>query len=296
MIKNGIYAAALTPMNDDLSINFPLFANHCHHLLSNGCDGLVIFGSTGEANSFSVEERKKALEAIVNEGIPASKLIVGSGCASLTDSVELSCHAMNLGVSRLLILPPFYYKNINDKGLFGWFEELIRRVDIKHLQILLYHIPQISGTGFSFEIIKKLIKTFPNEIAGVKDSSGDWEHMKELCRRFPDLKIFSGNEKFLLDILNVGGAGTISATLNVSSKLAGELYSTWNTPVAKGLQEKLTRRRKEIEQFTMIPALKHLMSESTGNPDWCTVRPPLVALTTEDGNALIDNWEKGLST
>ena len=189
MIKNGIYAAALTPMNDDLSINFKLFANHCRHLLSDGCDGLVIFGSTGEANSFSVEERKKALEAIVKEGIPASKLIVGSGCASLSDSVELSSHAMNLGIGGPLVLPPFYYKNISDEGLFSWFEELIRRVDSINLQILLYHIPQISGTGFSYEIIKKLIKTFPNEIAGIKDSSGDWPHMKELCRRFPDLKI-----------------------------------------------------------------------------------------------------------
>ena len=206
--------------------------------------------------------------------------------------IILSQTVPGIGAGGILVLPPFYYKNISDRGLFNWFEELIRRVDNKSLRILLYDIPQISGTGFSYELIKKLIRTFPGVISGVKDSGGAWDHMRELCRRFPDLKIFTGNEKFLLDILKTGGAGTISATLNVSSKIAAELYSTWKKTEAEELQEKLTKRRKEIEQYPMIPALKHMMSERSGNPDWRTVRPPLVGLTIDEEKALIANWKK----
>jgi 4-hydroxy-tetrahydrodipicolinate synthase len=270
----GVYAAALTPLREDLSIDRRAFAEHCRRLLAEGCDGLAIFGTTGEANSFSVGERVEAWQALVADGIPAETLLPGTGACALSDAVALTREALAAGAPGVLALPPFYYKGVSDDGLFGFFAELIERVGDDRLRLFLYHIPLQTILGFSFELIARLLDAYPSVIAGTKDSSGDAARIEAVCREFPQLRVFAGTEALLLDTLSWGGAGCISATLNVTAPLASEVFRDR----AQEAQDRLTERRLYLERFPVIPALKAIIRDPTGDDAWRALRPPLVAL------------------
>src|SRR5262252_11217537 len=226
---SGVLSPVVTPFKRDFSPDPARYVRHCKWLLENGCRGLAVFGTNSEANSLSVEERMVLLETLVQEGVPAEKLMPGTGCCSLTDSVRLTAHAVALGCSGVLMLPPFYYKGVSDEGLYRNFAEVIGRVGDKRLQLYLYHIPPVSQVPITLALIERLLARYPGTVAGVKDSSGDWSNTKAMLERFQPrgFDVFAGSEVFLLGTLRGGGAGCISATANVNPAAIARLAATW---------------------------------------------------------------------
>jgi 4-hydroxy-tetrahydrodipicolinate synthase len=286
----GVLAAVLTPMDDGLSPDHPAFSAHCHRLLAAGCNGLSVFGTTGEANSLSVGERLAALEALLEGGVPADVLLPGTGSCALTDTVLLSRAALGAGTAGVLVLPPFYYKGVGDDGLFRYFAEVIERIGDERLRLYLYHIPQVTGVELELPLISRLIDAYPGTIAGTKDSSGDRERIETLCREFPGFSVFAGTETLLLETLRNGGKGCISATVNVTSRLARQVYDahvSGRDEEAQTLQERLSTLRASIETYPMIPALKVLMADLTSEGEWHNLRPPLSRLDDEQEKKLL---------
>jgi len=288
----GVLAAVLTPMAGDLAPDHAAFAAHCHRLLAAGCHGLSVFGTTGEANSLSTGERLAAFEALLDGGVPAETLLPGTGSCALTDTVRLSRAALEAGAAGVLVLPPFYYKGVGDDGLFRFFAEVIERVGDDRLRLYLYHIPQMTGVDLGLPLISRLIDAYPGAIAGTKDSSGDMKRIATLCREFPDLSVLAGTETLLLETLRSGGAGCISATVNVTSRLARRVYDAHTAGrdgEAEALQERLSDLRGSIEAYPVIPALKALMAALTGDKAWRNLRPPLSAPDEEQTEDLLSS-------
>ena len=290
MLAGGVLAAALTPMDRDLAPDHASFVAHCGRLLSTGCHGLAVFGTTGEANSLSADERLAALEALIEGGVPAERLLPGTGSSALTETVRLSRAALEAGVGGVLVLPPFYYKGVDDEGLFRFFAEVVERVGDERLRVFLYHIPHLTGVGFGFALISRLLDAYPGIVVGTKDSSGDAERIATLCREFPDLSVLAGTEALLLDTLQNGGDGSISATVNVTSRLARRVYDAHHAGAddeAEALQGRLTGLRATIEAHPLIPALKRITAELTGDDGWRNLRPPLSALDEARAHELL---------
>jgi 4-hydroxy-tetrahydrodipicolinate synthase len=289
---NGVLAAVLTPMDEDLKPNHQAFAAHCRRLLAAGCHGLSVFGTTGEANSLSVNERLAALEGLLDSGVPVETLLPGTGSCALTDTVRLSRAALEAGAAGVLVLPPFYYKGVGDDGLFRFFAEVIERVGDDRLRIYLYHIPQMTGIDLGLPLISRLIEAYPGVVVGTKDSSGDRERIMTLCREFPEFSVLAGTETLLLETLRGGGEGCISATVNVTSRLARRVHdahASGKDDEAEALQVRLTQVRMSIEAYPVIPALKQLMTRLTGDEQWRNIRPPLSGLNEKSAANLLSN-------
>jgi 4-hydroxy-tetrahydrodipicolinate synthase len=218
MSFRGVFSAAATPLNADLSPDHGALAAHCRQLLEDGCHGIALLGSTGEANSFSSDERRALLEAVVGAGISPDQLLPGTGLSALPETVALTRHALSLGVTRVVMLPPFYYKGVSEQGLFDAYSQVIDAVADDRLRIVLYHIPPISQIPLSHELIARLCERYPGTIAGVKDSGGQLEHMASLAKTFPQLAILAGADPFLLPLMQAGGSGCITATSNLAAR------------------------------------------------------------------------------
>ncbi len=277
----GIWAPAVTPLDQDLAPDPGRFAAHVHWLLDNGCHGVAVFGTTGEANSFSVDERIALLDASLEAGIPAERLMVGTGCCALTDSVRLTRHAVESGCNRVLMLPPFYYKGVADEGLAASYAEVIERVGSSRLAIYLYHFPKLSGVPITPGLVDLLLASHPTVIKGVKDSSGDADSTADFLRRYPQLAIFPGTEALLLSGLQQGGAGSITASANVNAPAIRRVYDAWqggNLDEAARLQDRITAHRLALQSNPLIPTLKRLVARAHDDPAWLTLRPPLTPL------------------
>ncbi|HEV8344317.1 MAG TPA: dihydrodipicolinate synthase family protein [Candidatus Binatia bacterium] len=288
----GVLAPVLTPFKKDLAPDRERFVAHCRWLLEQGVAGLAVFGTTSEANSLSAEERMGLLDALIAGGIRPELLMPGIGCCALTDTVRLTAHAVRNGCGGVLMLPPFYYKPVSDDGLFAHVAEVIERVGDARLRIYLYHIPPVAVVGYSLDLMERLIKEYPSVVIGVKDSSGDWKNTEAILKRFPGFDVFPGSEVFLLPALRAGGMGCITATANVNGAAVRDLYGRWRTPEADRLQDEITKLRKTIEAYPMIPALKQILAHFRNDPAWTAVRPPLVRLTRTDAQALIADLEQ----
>ena len=277
----GVLSPVVTPFTRDLAPDADRFVRHCKWLLSHGCSGLAVFGTNSEANSLSVDERVMLLEALVEAGVPASKLMPGTGCSALSDSVVLTAHAVKLGCAGVLMLPPFYYKGVSDEGLFRNFSEVVQRVADERLQLYLYHIPPVSSVPISLGLIERLLKAHPKSIAGIKDSSGDWNNTKAVLDAFATsgFDVFAGSETFLLDNMRHGGAGCITATGNVNPAAIDKVWRNWQSAEADKLQAGITATRMAVQKVPMIPALKAIVAKFSDDPEWSTVRPPLVENT-----------------
>jgi 4-hydroxy-tetrahydrodipicolinate synthase len=277
----GILAPALTAVTDNYQIHPELTIAHYKWLLANGCDGLVVFGTTSEANSFSVAERKRFLEQVVGAGVDPKKIVVGTGCCALSDSVELTSHAVEIGCAGVLTLPPFYYKQLTDEGLFRYFASLVEGVSDPRCRLYLYHIPPIAIVSFSFPLIEKLIAHYPGIVAGIKDSSGEWEHTKRLLERFakPGFDVFPGNESALLAALRIGAAGCISGAANVNAQLLQLIFKNWQTVEADARQTLVNKLRQVFLGYPLIPALKAVIARMRREPGWRRVQPPLAELS-----------------
>ena len=288
----GIFSPVLTPFKADLSPDTQAFVRHCQWLIASEV-GLAVFGTNSEANSLSVGERIHLLDALLAAGVPPARLMPGTGCCSLTDSVELTRHATKAGVGGVLMLPPFYYKGVSDEGLFRNYAEIIERVGDARLRIYLYHIPPVAQVPISLNLIERLLKAYPTAIAGVKDSSGDWSNTEAMLKQFqPEgFDVFAGSEVFLLRTLRGGGAGCITATGNVNPAPMVALYKSWQGPQADAQQAALDATRAAFQKFPMIPAMKAAVAKYGHKDSWKTVRPPLVELTAEQQKALLGSLE-----
>jgi 4-hydroxy-tetrahydrodipicolinate synthase len=283
----GVLSPVVTPFKADLSPDPERFARHCRWLLSQDV-GLAVFGTNSEANSLSTEEKVDLLDRLVAGGIDPARLMPGTGCCALTDSVRLTAHAMKLGAGGVLMLPPFYYKGVSDDGLFRSFAEVIERVGDGRLRVYLYHIPPVSQVPITLPLIERLLKEYGGVIAGVKDSSGDWKNTLAMLDAFAagGFDVFAGSETFLLANMRHGGAGCISATANIHPGPIAKLYREWQNADAEAQQARLDEIRGIVQRYPMIPALKATVARYGGDASWVTVRPPLVALTTEQRAAL----------
>jgi 4-hydroxy-tetrahydrodipicolinate synthase len=289
----GVLAPVLTPFSQDLSPDPQRFTRHCRWLLSHGCAALAPFGTTSEANSLSVEERERLLDALVDEGIPPDRLMPGTGCCALPDSVRLTAHAVRRGCAGVLMLPPFYYKAVSDDGLFRAFAEVVERVGDHRLRVYLYHIPPVAHVGIGAKLVERLLRAYPSVIAGMKDSSGDFGNTKTMLDLFAKdgFDVFVGSERFLLENLRAGGAGCITATANVNAAAIDVLFRAWRSPEAETLQEAVNGIRGAIEKVPVIPALKAIVAHHAGDPGWATVRPPLAELSPAVRDALLADLE-----
>src|SRR6059058_862591 len=238
----GVLAPVLTPFKSDLSPDPQRFIAHCRWLVSQNC-GLAVFGTNSEANSLSSEERLTLLDQLVAAGVEPSKMMPGTGCCSIGETVKLTSHAVKHGCAGVLMLPPFYYKEVTEEGLYGCFSEVVQRVGNTRLKIYLYHIPSVAIVSITPKLVERLLKAYPNTIAGMKDSSGDWNNTKTFLDAFAvrarhaastagaarTFDVFVGSESFLLASMRNGGVGTISATANVTPAAIHKLYKQWKT-------------------------------------------------------------------
>jgi 4-hydroxy-tetrahydrodipicolinate synthase len=284
----GVLSPVVTPFKADYSPDTGRFVRQCKWLVANNV-GLAVFGTNSEANSLAAGERMELLEKLVEAGVDPARMMPGTGCCALTDSVRLTAHAVKLGCAGALMLPPFYYKGVSDEGLFRNYAEIVERVGDARLQIYLYHIPQVTQVPISLKLIERLLKAYPKNIAGTKDSSGDWNNTKATLDQFAKdgFDVFPGSETFLLAGLRNGGKGCISATANVNPVAIHKLYSEWKSDAADKLQEGLDRIRLIFQKYPMIPAMKRAVAHWSGHPGWATMRPPLVELGAEQSAALI---------
>jgi 4-hydroxy-tetrahydrodipicolinate synthase len=285
----GVAAPVITPFRKDYSPDAERFVHHCRWLLKSGCAGLAVFGTNSEANSMSVGEKRKLLEALVAGGIPAATLMPGTGHCALSDSIEMTRAAVELGCAGVLMLPPFYYKGVSDEGLYRNFAEVIERVGDERLSLYLYHIPPVAQVGISLALIEKLLSKYPGIVAGVKDSSGDWSNTRAMLDSFAKsgFDVFAGSEVFLLDNMRNGGKGCITATGNINPGPIANVYKNWRSADADKLQAGITATRKIVQKQPMIPALKSAVAHFGNDAEWRTCRPPLVELSSAQEEELI---------
>jgi 4-hydroxy-tetrahydrodipicolinate synthase len=282
----GVNAAVLTAMNADLSIDLDRMAAHCRWLTANGCNGLAVLGTTGEANSLGISERMGVLEGLVARGIPASKMLPGTGTTAITDTVLLTKQAEAVGCRGALLLPPFYYKNPSDDGLLAYFNEVIQRVG-GSIKLYLYNFPQQSAIPFGVEFIGRLLKANPGKVKGIKDSSGNYENALSYVENFArdGFEVYAGDDTLLKPLLEKGGAGCITAASNVNCATGALVYAGWNTEAGAAAHEVLSATRKAVISVPMIPALKALVARNTGDIRWENIRPPHLKLTAAQKSA-----------
>lgn len=281
-IARGVFCASATPLDENLSPDHARLAAHCRQLLDDGCHGIALLGSTGEANSFSSAERMAILEAVVSSGIPAERLLPGTGLPAYTETAALTRHALALGVTTFVMLPPFYYKAVTSQGLIDSYARVIEAVADRRLRIVLYHIPPISQVPISNAVIEALLERYPETIVGLKDSSGDLEHMMGLVTAFPQLSILAGADPYMLELLKLGGGGCITATANVVASELRAIYDHHADPgrqaEIEAAQQRVVAYRTASTKFPQIATIKAMVALRTGDDGWSRVRPPLIKL------------------
>jgi len=271
----GLWCATLTPLDRDGRVDAARLAAHARLLFSQAVDGIAPFGTTGEGPSFSVAERRSGLDGLLGSGITAARLVPGTGCAALTDTVELTRHALSVGVSRCLVVPPFFFKDVSDEAVYAFFAQVVDGVNDPRLRLYLYHIPQFSGVPVRPAVVARLADTFPGVIAGVKDSAGEWSNTEALLALAPSLDILVGHEPHLPQLMRAGGAGTICGVANVYPGIVRALLAR---DVAQEDEVRIQRFIDVLFGFPFLPAFKAIKAAQVDDPGWRTPRPPWMAL------------------
>ena len=285
---SGVIAPNLTFFNDDLSIATELYVSHAKRLLQSGCAGLAPFGTTGEALSVGIDERIAALGALVDAGIDPKKLIPGAGLTALPDTARLSTACLEAGCAGVMLLPPFYFKDVPDDGLYAYFAKLIEMIGRDDLKIYLYHIPQVAGVGIPVDVVRRLHTEFPDQIVGIKDSSGNWENTRALLE-IDGLIVYPGSELPLIEAMRLGAPGCITATANLNAAGVADVIGTYlagDVERAETLHERVKTFRLSFQDYAPIPAQKRLLSMWLGEPRMANLRPPLQAMDVEKARAL----------
>ncbi len=275
----GVLSPVVTPFDRDLRPDAPRLIQHCRWLLDQGV-GLAVFGTNSEANSLSLAEKLTLLDALAEGGVPPTRMKPGTGLNAYPETIELTRHAVRLGCAGVLMLPPFFYKGVSDEGLFRAYARIIEGVGDERLRIYLYHIPPVAQVGISLALIERLLNEFPDTIAGIKDSSGDWTNTRAMLEQFQPrgFDVFAGSESFLLATLRGGGAGCITATGNVNPAAIAHLARTWRQGDADAQQAALDAVRQIFARYPMIAAMKAALADASSHEAWSLVRPPLVEL------------------
>jgi 4-hydroxy-tetrahydrodipicolinate synthase len=289
-LLSGVLAPVITPFDERLEPDAARLIGHCRWLQSRNC-GLAVFGTNSEANSLSVTERMRLLDALVAAGLDPRRMLPGTGTCALPDTVALTRHAIGHGVGGVLMLPPFYYKDVSDEGVYRSYAEVIERVGDDRLRIYLYHFPQMSGVPLGVELVRRLREDFPGIVVGMKDSSGEQANLERMLAAFPGFAMFAGTEMLLLANMRYGGAGCISATANINPAAIDRLFRAWEAADADAAQEKLDAVRMAVQQFPLVAALKTTIAHYSGDPGWNRLRPPLVELDGAEADRLISRLE-----
>lgn len=283
----GIWPALLTPLHADLSIDHAKLAAHCKSLIASGCPGVTAFGTTGEGPSFSLAERKEAIEQLIKNGIPAGQIMVSTSCAALPETLELTRHAVNAGVHGCLMLPPFFLKGVSDQGIIDCYRYVIDGLADDRLKLYLYHIPQVTGVGLSHHVISTLKNMYPNTILGIKDSACSTEHSVGLANAFmKDLTVYVGFEPDLPEMGRRGSTGAISGLANFMPRVVKRLVTQPDAATTPAERERIIKLLGLLEGYSLMPALKGIMAMLSGDQTWLRVRAPLVALTPDEFKAL----------
>lgn len=277
----GIIPAVPTPIDKNGVAQKAPFVEHCRWALANGCDGLNVLGTTGEANSFGIEQRKKVM-GWAAEAVGPEKLMVGTGLPSLDDTLVLTRSAAGLGYRIALILPPFYYKPVTEDGLFAWYMALDAALGSTPIEVYFYNFPQMTGVPIPISVIARLARERPLRFTGIKDSSGDLAYCRELVQRVAGLKVFPSSETTLTEMTHSGFAGCISATVNISASLC---VSYLVDPDA-GKAHRIGEIRAAISAHPLVPAVKYLVGVRTGEMIWRNVLPPFVPIGGESAARL----------
>jgi 4-hydroxy-tetrahydrodipicolinate synthase len=284
----GVYAAALTPMYEDFSCNCEALVIHCNDLISSGCKGIVLFGTTGEGSSFSVAEREQVITDVIRLGMDPQKIIIGISCCAVDDAVKLASLAIDHHCAAVLIAPPFFYKNVNEEGVVNFYKNIILSVNHPELKILLYHIPQFSGVPITINVIKALKEEFPNNVIGIKESEGNLNFTKEILSSFDDFKVFVGHELQISEAVQLGAAGGISGIVNAYPELICSLYEHGKDQGKPNYNPTVKNVIQSLKNYPIFPAIKGVVESQKGD-DWHVVRPPLVALNKQQNQTLIES-------
>ena len=294
---SGVFAAAATPLTAEFAIDHDKLVAHCGWLLGDGgCDGVNLLGTTGEATSFSVEQRIAAMGAVAASGLPLGRFMVGTGAAALGDSVRLTREAKRLGFAGALLLPPFYYKGIDEPALERCVELVIEGAGADGLALYLYHIPQNTGVPFPIEVVARLAARFPGTLAGLKDSSGDASYAKDLARTVPSIAVFPSSEGTLATADEFGFAGCISASTNVSGVHSQAAWRARGTPDGVAAGGRAVAIREALSKAPLVASVKWALARMKGDDSWRRLHPPLRSLTAAEGAALdrvLDETEPG---
>jgi 4-hydroxy-tetrahydrodipicolinate synthase len=275
---SGVIAAIATPIDESGAPDLKRAVNLARYLLDNGCDGLNVLGTTGEATSFSLDERKAVMSAYKAEGLPLDRLMVGTGAAAVSDAVALTRHAAALGFAGALVLPPFYYKGVPDDGLIAYIDTLVKATADKPIPIYLYHFPAMSGLPWHVTLIKRLLESFPSRIVGLKDSSGDMAYARSVAAISPDFAVFPSTEAALIEARGGAFAGCISATANLNADLCARAWRSGDA----GALDAAVAIRKLFDGKPLVAGVKALLAHIHGDPGLGRVKPPLAAFSAAD--------------
>ena len=278
MIKKGVYAAALSILNEDLSLNVEATIAHANYLISSGLHGVIFFGSTGQSQLISLSEKKNLISKIGSHKLK-KQFFIGTGSNSLKENINLIKYAMEYEFRDFLIMPPAYYKGNTDEGVFNFYSLIISAAP--KIKIVLYNFEKLSGYKFSADIVKKLVKTFPNNIIGCKDSSYNlFENLK-----LPNFLMFPGSEAKLLKGLELGCSGCISAVTNVTHVLSRKVFDDFENKSSQTANDKLIEVRETFDNYNLISALHSYLSVK--DKEFENLLPPLILLSQDKKKELI---------
>jgi len=285
---SGVIAAIATPIDEKGAPDCARATSLARYLLDNGCDGLNVLGTTGEATSFSLDERKRVMTAYRDAGLPLDRLMVGTGAAAVADAVALTRHAAELGFAGALVLPPFYYKGVPDDGLFAYIETLVQATADKPIPIYLYHFPAQSGLPWHVKLVRRLLDAFGSRIVGLKDSSGDMAYAREAAAIAPTFKVFPSTEAVLLEARSGVFAGCISATANLNADLCAR---AWRSGDQAALASAVTIR-KLFDGKQLVSGVKALLAHIHADPGLARVKPPLAPFSAGDRAAVVAGYDQ----
>ncbi len=271
----GIYAATLTPLHADLTCDYDAHASHCKDLLEQGCKGVVLYGTTGEGSSFSLAEKQAGIGALIDRGVDPKTIIVSVGSSSIEDTVKLTQAALSYKCAAVLMMPPYFFKNVSDAGIIAFYREVIQRVNNPDLKIFLYHIPQFSGVPISLEVIRALREEFPTTVIGMKESEGNFELIQSILKQFPDFQLLVGSEKLIAAAVSLGANGGISGIASFCPKLICSLYQ------GNERQSEIEALSAILKNYPFVAACKTVLEQKKGS-SWHALRPPLVPLSSEE--------------
>ena len=284
---SGVIAAIATPIEESGAPDLGRAMKLACFLLDNGCDGLNVLGTTGEATSFSLAERKAVMDAYKSNGLPLNRLMVGTGAAAVSDAVVLTRHAAELGFAGALVLPPFYYKGVPDDGLAAYIDIIVQATAAKPIPIYLYHYPAMSGLPWHVALIDRLLKAHPSRIVGLKDSSGDMAYARSAAAVKPGFAVFPSTEAALLEARRGDFAGCISATANLNADLCQRAWASGDTAAL----EAAVTIRKLFEGKPLVSGVKALLSHIHGDPALGRMKPPLAAFPATDRAAVTAGYD-----